>query len=134
MTTSYSYQLSGRKGLPYAAELRREDPGKPHAGDLLAPGSIVRTSYGTGPYLVDRITPTMVYDDYRVWNLTGFSSQDDGSFLRDEHRRIWINELVADWSDGEAIIRKLFVANSDVVLVEQAIGFLSDRRGQGLLL
>lgn len=132
MTSSYLAEIN--HCTPAPDELRAEDPGKPTAGDLIRIGSIVRTSYGTGPYLVDRVTSHDYYSDFRAWSITGFTMDRDGTFRRNEANRFWINELVADWSEGKAVIRKLFLANDDVLSIDAEQGFAQDRRGQGLLL
>lgn len=128
---SYLQDLNARCA-PADEELRAEEPGKPTVGDLVKPGSIIRTSYDSGPYLVDQVTPHTYYERFRAWSISGFAAQPDGTFERDEHRRGWINELVADHTGPEPVIRKLFICNDATVTVEGS-AFAANKRGQGLL-
>lgn len=128
--SSYVADLSSHR--PALDELRIEDEGKPTVADLIPIGSIIETSYNSGPYFVDSVKSYECYG-LRVWTLSGFSADEAGNYTPNENRRFWINECVADHTGSAPVIRKLFRANEDVVTII-GTAHAVDRRGQGLLL
>ena len=57
-TSAYSVQM----GAPVEGGYRRTPEGEPTVADLVAPGAIVTTSYGSGPYVVVRVSGPFFYD------------------------------------------------------------------------
>jgi hypothetical protein len=130
MSSTYVADLNG-----YAddeLELRQEIPGKPSVADLCPPGALIETNYGSGPYLVDRVTPHE-WRGRRCWSITGFHKNCSGRFERRESNRIWINDLVAIEENGKPAVGKLLACNSDRVRVLDRAAFIENRRGQGEL-
>lgn len=119
-----SYQAELGAPLPEAG-FRAEDASLSNLGDLIVPGVLVRTSYNTGPYLIDTVTHHDGSGCYIVpcWSLTGLHA--DGG----EHSRGWLNEYVATWSDGSVRFLHVFLNNDDELFVVGE-GFRADRRGQ----
>lgn len=81
-------------------------PSGPRFCDLIGVGTVVRTSYGTGPYIVKDIRE---FVDYGVETYSLVCSDVDKS------GRYFLNELVA--VDGRMLA--LFVANDDEVFVDE---------------
>lgn len=90
----------------------RHPSGAPIA-ELVQPGSIVETNYGTGPYCVVKVAGPYPYDDGCLhWSLCLVDAK-----WRERGKRLeanaWVNEIVP--VDGRLL--KLFEANDDEVVV-----------------
>ena len=117
--------------FPDDAELRAEDLSRPVLGDIIKPGMVVQTSYGTGPYLVHRVTAHAYYDRFRAWSLVVIQGNQDGTFKQANGNNFgYLNELVVSWESGQPHIRHLFLANDDEVTLLAQHGFIADRAGQ----
>jgi len=99
--------LADLNSYPVTQDMLRKPHG-PSVGDLIQPGSVVRTSYGTGPYIVVDIGH---YSYYGVEAHSLVCKDMDG------RGRYYLNELVA--VDGR--ILKLFLANEDEVFIDPSI-------------
>ncbi|QAY80448.1 hypothetical protein [Sphingosinicella sp. BN140058] len=137
--STYQHALSGHNhqcplGLapPADADLRSEDPGRPNVADLITPGTLIKTSYNSGPYMVGHVTPVIYYGRFRAFSVTGYQADEHGNFVKSAGRAGYLNELVVDWTGGEPRIRKLFQANDDEIFIVGRAQEV-DRRGQGLL-
>lgn len=99
-------------GFPVEYSFRRPT-GAPIA-DLVQPGSIVTTNYGTGPYCVVEVAGPYPYDDgCQHWSLCMIDAN-----WRDHRKSMpavhaWINEIVP--VDGRLLM--LFENNTDEVFV-----------------
>ncbi|MBJ7446823.1 MAG: ParB/RepB/Spo0J family partition protein [Brevundimonas sp.] len=93
-------------------EFRIEDASRPTVGDLLKPGTQIRTSYGTGPYEVQSAS---CHDTLgcKAWSLI-LRRIDDGKLERNES---YINEVVVEWEGDTPRFRKLFKASEDELFV-----------------
>lgn len=93
-------------------EYRIEDASRPTVGDLLKPGTQIRTSYGTGPYEVQSAT---CHDTLGVnaWSLILRRIQDGKLEKHDSY----INEVVVEWEGDTPHFRMLFKANDDEVFL-----------------
>ena len=109
---------------PTDGRYRRTPEGQPKVPDFVAPGSVIRTNYDTGPYIVTKVSGPYEYrpDDgdghaYEHYSLTmvhssKFRERPAKATLKGDS---YINELVA--VDGRLL--KLFEANTDEVTVER---------------
>ena len=120
---------------PLDDELRAEDMTRPVVGDLLKPGMVVETSYGTGPYMIHRVTAHAYYEKYRAWSLV-LIYQRDGRWPDKPTGNDfgYVNELVVSWENGEPRFRHLFLANDDEVRIIARHAVREDRNGQMSLL
>ncbi len=127
MATAYTHALA-RAEAPAASELRSEVAGRPRVGQLIEPGQLVATSYGTGPYRVETVTAHEVYPGFSAWSLS-LSKVADG-VLDGEVGAFSVNEVVAEWEEEVPHFRKLFRANTDEVLLLDGAAYRVNRRGQ----
>lgn len=125
-TAHTGYQASIGMPLP-DGPFRSEDLSLPRLGDLIVPGTLVRTNYGTGPYLVDRVS-LRAGPHGECWLLSGLEAH-DGIANGDEHSRGWLNEYVAVWSGDEVRFLHLFPNNRDELRIVGS-GFRSNCTGQ----
>lgn len=99
---------------PAAADLRHGEAQRPGCADLISAGTVVRTSYGSGPYRVVSVDPHEVYG-VRTWSLS-LRSIAEGKPLSGA-ADAWINEVVVEWEGDQPRFRKLFRANDDEIFV-----------------
>lgn len=98
--------------------LRVTPPGERKVPEILRPGAVVRTSYGSGPYTVVLVDGPYFFHPpeeaaaYEIWSLHGVSPKEWAAGRRDPSA--WINDLVAV---GGRILT-LFSNNTDEVLIE----------------
>lgn len=125
--TAYTWDMSYRRGTaPTADVFREEDPSRPTVCDLIRPGQLVRTNYGTGPYRVEDVQPHSYFG--RVgWTLT-LSGVVDG-VIKDV-RAYTINEVVVEWEGETPFFRHLFRNNDDEVILLDGSAFRVSRAGQ----
>ncbi len=126
--SKYSRDLSVL-GPPDAGELRREEESRPTIGELLPVGTVIRSSYGTGPYRIESVTRYQTYPAFHSWSLV-LIDQKDGDFIRTKNDFCYINELVVEWDGEEPRFRKLFATNNDEVFIVRQFAPTTDRRGQ----
>lgn len=124
----YFWELCGYRTAPGRERLRIEDPAKPSLGQLVAIGSIVRTSYNSGPYRVSRVKRHEPFPGVFYWSLIG---QDvvDGVALKGSGDNI-LNEYVVEWEGDTPRFRKLFKNCEDELLLEAGVAFVATRKGQ----
>lgn len=91
--------------LPPDLVLRQTPAGRPTVPELCPPGSIVRTSYNTGPYVVRRVA-SHTWRGCVSWSL-------HCSKVNSEKIGYWLNDYVA--VDGRLV--HLFSNNDDRVIV-----------------
>lgn len=105
----YVLKLNGRSA--YAEEdicFRQTPPGEPKVPDLIKEGDTVRTSYGTGPYVVRRITRTD-FEGHEAYSLSLAEPS------RPNVARVAVNDLVAV---GGRVLA-LMECNDDEVLLSR---------------
>lgn len=120
---SYVRDVVGSADLQNAPHDYRS-PSGPAIGELVPPGTIVRTNYNTGPDVVVSLNGPFFYEPreggrYEHWSLnlaTPAEVERAAAKKRKPKADAWINECVA--VDGR--ILKLFLANTDEVLVDGA--------------
>lgn len=100
-----SYQVETGMDLPTDFQFRSEPPGGPTVHDLCPAGTIVKTSYSTGPYTVFSVSPRM-WRGLRSWSLTC-------SAVGKQKPEFYMNEYVA--VDGR--ILHLFSNNDSEVMI-----------------
>lgn len=124
----YIWGLSRQCAAPDAARLRFEDPVRPGLGQLITIGSVVRTTYGTGPYRVSWVERIEPFPGIFYWSIVG---QDvvDGVALKGSGDKI-LNEYVVEWEGDRPRFRSLFRNNDDEILLDNAVVFVATRRGQ----
>jgi len=84
-------------------DFRQTPVGQPTVEDLLRPGTIIKTNYGTGPYVVRSVSQDD-WNDLCYWTLA--LSEPTSTKISS-----WINDLVA--IDGR--ILKLFTTSTDEI-------------------
>ena len=89
---------------------------EPTLADLIKPGMVVRTSYNTGPYLVDSVTPH-TDDAGRAWAIGG--RQIENGRPRGKSPDSWLNGYRLVW-DGETP-RFLTASGDEVFIVETSL-------------
>lgn len=90
-------------------------PSGPHWSELVKVGSIIKTNYNSGPYIVEHISEREVYGVLTIGFTLSYPDakrKKDGTMWGDPDG--WISEIVA--VDGELL--KLFLKNKDTVTVE----------------
>ena len=134
-TEAHDFVIDSQGNDVTAQTCWQEDDARPSVGDLIEPGMIVETNYGTGPYMVASVSSYVLYGHYRCWSLSLIYPDRETGEYHDTKRdqRGTINELVADWSEGAPRFLKLFKANSDEVRIIGR-GSKVDRKGQTSLL
>jgi len=94
---------------------RRTPPGQPTVSDIVKPGDIVKTTYDTGPYRVEKVRVYKSYVGDPIFTL--IVSNPNGRYKKDgratKENLCWLNELVA--VDGRLLA--YFVNNDDEVIV-----------------
>lgn len=125
--SAYTWDLSHRAGQALSdAFVRHEDPARGTVADLIKPGQIVKTSYGTGPYRVETVK-AWPYHGFTGWTLT-MAQVVDGVVKGSADYTI--NELVAVWDEDGPHIRKLMKASNDEVYLLEGEAFPINRAGQ----
>jgi len=110
VASSYVADLNGYR---VTQDMLRHSKG-PHWSQLVHPGSIVKTSYGTGPYVVESLHE---YEHYGIklisliCSLPAAPRRKDGKMKGEPDG--WLNDYVA--VDGRLL--SLFLTNEDEVLV-----------------
>lgn len=128
--STYLHQLNRLPPLT-EADVRVEDPCRPVLGDLIRPGALVKTNYGTGPYLVDAVK-RCEYQGFTCWSLA-MRAAPEGT-APDGPSHAWIGDLIVEFDGEEPRFRKIYRDNDDEVFVIGA-GVSVGRSGQyGLLL
>jgi hypothetical protein len=130
--SAYQHELSAnRHTSPHGDQLRAEDNTRPLVGELLRPGMIVRTNYGTGPFMIEAVNHYRVYDGFWAWTLV-LNYQRDGRWPArpNDHDRGWINEVVVEWEGDKPRFRMLFAINDDEVFIVADAAAREERSGQ----
>jgi len=101
--------------MPLPVEgFRVEDPDCPNLGDLIRPGMLIKTSYNSGPYLIDRVW-RFTWAQGAAWSLTGLHAGPGATWT--EHSRGWLGDYLAIWS-GEAVrFLQEFANNTDELFI-----------------
>ncbi len=126
--SQYAHDLSGL-GPPAPDELRREDESRPTIGDFLPVGTVIVSSYDTGPYRIETVTKHQTYPDFHSWSLV-LIDQKGGEFIRTKNDYCYINELVVEWDGETPRFRKLFACNNHEVFIVSQFAPTTDQRGQ----
>lgn len=128
---SYQWsQVGGRSSPPPHDYLRIEDATRPSLGDLIQPGQLFETNYGTGPYRVEAVTRCELFGGAVVcWSITGRRVR-DGIAQAGENGLGWINELVVEWDGDTPRFRAQFKNNDDEVLLIDGRAYTANRKGQ----
>ena len=109
----HSSYVANLNGYRVTQDMLRHPQGA-HWSDLVHVGSVVRTSYSTGPYVVEAISE---HEDYGVKNISLVCSLPDAGRRKDGKMSGepdgWLNEIVA--VDGRLL--KLFKASTDEIIV-----------------
>ena len=114
--SSYVADLNGYR---VTQDMLRHPQGA-HWSELVHIGTVVRTSYNTGPYVVEQINEHIIYGLKTislVCSLPDAKRRKDGQMMGEPDG--WLNEIVA--MDGRLL--KLFKANEDEVFVEREFQF-----------
>ena len=109
----HSSYVADLNGYRVTQDMLRQ-PSDPPWDKIIHVGSVVRTSYGTGPYLVEAISE---HEDYGVKNISLVCSLPDAKRRKDGKMSGepdgWLNEIVA--VDGRLL--KLFKGSTDEIIV-----------------
>lgn len=113
---SYIADLNGSRVTP---DMLRKPSGI-ELTQLIRPGIVVKTSYGSGPYIVESVHRHEIYghEEYSLI-LSGLNNKrrKDGTAHRGDSSYYYLNELVA--VDGR--ILHLFVANKNEVFIVEGV-------------
>lgn len=126
--SSYIWGLGGRRDAPPIEDLRIEDLSRPTVGDLIKPGQLVATNYGTGPYKILTVTAYPSYHGSRTWSLVMHRVHD--GFVRPREGESFINEIVVEWDGDTPRFRMLFACNDDEVLLLDGAAYRTNKAGQ----
>lgn len=124
----YWWGLCGHRAAPEADRLRIEDQGRPTFGQLVTIGSVVRTSYGTGPYRVSQVTRREPFPGVFYWSVV---CQDvvDGVAIKGSGDS-YLSEYVVQWEGDKPRLLALFKNNDNEIYLDDAVAFVATRKGQ----
>lgn len=133
--TAYQFEVLGMS-LPTPFDARQTESGQSTIEELLLPGMMIKTNYGSGPYIVHEVNRyalseerSLILSGLVAWSIVCMSPDDvemnrSVDYLRSTNRLHYLNEYVA--VDGRFI--QVFPNNDDEILIVDNPDFLRDRK------